>query len=146
MSVVFASADFGASGVIYVCLAVAWVLVFAVCLVGLLKGSRLLRTGSDKARKYGIFLILFSGAIPLFCCLIPPHAVRVVYGNYPLGDRPKDVIKNGISTAEVESLLGRPHERYREPSGEDWCYWIDTFGGSSFHVRFDPDGRVLSTD
>jgi hypothetical protein len=50
-----------------------------------------------------------------------------------------------MSTDDVLSILGSPHERSKEGEDEHWYYWIDSFGLYYFGVHFGPDGRVSFT-
>jgi hypothetical protein len=142
---IFATPDFGASGAIVLCLLLAWAIVLVLVAVGIACGLRLLKNGSARARTWGGLLVLLSGLVPLSCCLLPPHAVRIAYGNYPLGSYPSNKIQEGMTKKEVLAILGPPHERFEEHDGESWYYWIDSFDISYFAVRFGPDGRVTGT-
>src|SRR5438105_2860475 len=124
---VFATADFGASAGISVLVLIAWATVLVLVVVGFIRGKRLFASGLPKDRKYGLLLILASAFTPLFCWLAPPHVVRMIYGNYPIGSYPSNKIKEGMSTDEVAALLGSPHERFQREDGENWYYWIDSF-------------------
>jgi len=141
----FATPDFGATGGLILFLLIVGVIVGACVVSGIVWGAKLLKTGSPKSRKYGVCILLFSGSVPLFCCLAPPHVIRMMYGNYPIGKYPENVIRKGMSTDQVTAILGTPHERYNHGDGEHWCYWIDSFSISYFGVLFGPDGRVIAT-
>jgi len=78
----FATPDFGASGAISLFLLIVWATVYVFVAVGIAWGTKLLRNESPKVRKYGLLFVLVSGMVPLCCCLLPPHTVRIIYGNY----------------------------------------------------------------
>ena len=50
-----------------------------------------------------------------------------------------------MSGEEVVAILGNPHERYLKNGGENWLYWIDSFGLGWFGVDFGPNGYVVRT-
>ena len=60
----------------------------------------------------------------------------------------ENVIAIGMSTAEVQQLLGRPARdvRYRSSPGPVWTYRVvdPLFGKTEFHVEFGPDDRVMA--
>jgi hypothetical protein len=141
---IFATPDFGTGAYLALILLIVWVVVLALVVFGILRGARLLNNGAAKDRKYGILLIVMSGLIPLLCCLGPPEVVRIVYGNYPIGQYPSN-IREGMSADEVLATLGSPHERFQENDGEHWYYWIDSFGIHWACVDFGSDGRVSHT-
>ena len=143
--ITLATPDFGASAGIGLCPLFAWAVVLVFVGVGVFWGVRLVRGQSSKSRAFGVLLVVVSALIPFACCLGPPHVVRVVYGNYPLGSYPSGKIKEGMSADEVVAILGTPHERYKEGDGEHWYYWLDSFDMNYFGVQFGPDGRVVST-
>jgi hypothetical protein len=142
---VLATPDFGASAKDACYLYLAWAVVLLLVAVGVLRGIRLARSGSPRARRYGVLLLLVSASVPLSGCLGPPLVVRLAYGNYPIGRYPNGKIKEGMTADEVVATLGTPHERYRQDDAERWYYWIDSFGLSWFGVAFGPDGRVEHT-
>jgi hypothetical protein len=142
---IFATPDFGASATMGVCVVVVWAFVLVLVLVGLVRGIRLLGSELPKSRKRGLLLVLVSGLVPFCCWLLPPQVVRIVYGNYPLGSYPNNKINQGMTTDEVEEILGKPHKRIKADDGEHWYYWIDSFDIYWFGVRFGPEGRVIGT-
>jgi hypothetical protein len=77
---VFASPDFGASGVIVIFLLIAWGIVLLSAGLGVLRGLSLINSQSRRRRKLGILLLLLSGFAPLSCCL-GPSLIRVVFGH-----------------------------------------------------------------
>ena len=141
----FATPDFGASACIYGFLLIVWAAVLVLVLVGFGWGAKLLRSESPKIKMRGILILLVSVLVPLTCCLAPPHTVRVLYGNYPIGSYPNNKIHKGMTADDVTEVLGTPHERFTQGGGEQWYYWIDSFGIGYFGVRFGPDGRVIGT-
>ena len=141
----FATPDFGAGATVSGLLCLAWAVVFVLIALGIGWGSKLLRSESPKARMSGLLIVLVSGMVPVSCCLGPPHAVRIVYGNYPLGSYPNGKIKEGMTKDEVAAILGSPHERFIRADEESWYYWLDSFGIGYFGVRFGPEGRVTGT-
>lgn len=141
----FATPDFGVGASIWGMVCLAWVVVFVLVALGIAWGTKLLRSESSKARRYGLVLVLVSGAVPLSCWLLPPVAVRMMYGNYPLGSRPDGKIMEGMTRDEVSAARGSPHERFKTDDEESWYYWIDPFGAGYFGVRFGPEGRVKGT-
>ena len=142
---IFATPDFGTGAALSLCLAIVYATVFGLVVVGVLWRTRLLEKSLPTARKFGVFLMLACGVAPLFCCLAPPIAVRIVYGNYPIGRYPNKEIQDGMSADEVQATLGRAHERCTQHDGEQWYYWIDAYGIRWFCVRFGPEGRVTGT-
>jgi len=143
--IIFATPDFGASGILHLLLLIGWTIVFAIVAVGIWWGARLYKKESRRIKTCGILVIVVSGMTPLFCCLAPPLAVRFFYGNYPIGSYPNNTIIKGMSPDEVTAILGNPHERVNHGDGERWYYWIDSFGIGYFGVLFGPDGRVIGT-
>jgi hypothetical protein len=141
---IFASPDFGASGGIFVFLIIAWGIVFALVSIGLYLGARFFRKESPKAKKLGVLITLVSGLTPFFCCMAPPLAVRIFYGNYPIGSS-HGKIDEGMSKDEVTAILGNPHERFKQDEQEKWFYWFDSFGIGWFGVDFGSDGHVIRT-
>ena len=88
---------------------IAWVVVLAISVGGIILGTRLLGRGSSKL---GWMLVLASCFLPVFCYVAPPHLFRFAYGSYPLKSRPdKNRIEEGMSGDEVMAILGPPHER-----------------------------------
>lgn len=143
---IFATPDFGFAGAIALILLVVWAIVLIFVVLGIRRGCQLLRSESPANRKYGLLLLLGCAAVPLLCWQGPPHAVRLAYGNYPLGRYPNRMIAEGMSSDEVRSILGGPHERVAGYEGaESWYYWIDSFGALYFGVQFDSNGRVTAT-
>ena len=143
--VIFGTPDFGASGVPVLFLLIVWAIVLTLVSIGIVRGIRLLKSDSSKARKYGVLLLVVSGLVPFSCCLGPSQVVRLVYGNYPIGERPNNKIQEGMSFDEVTAILGTPHERFKKDDQESWYYWIDSFGIGWFAVDFGPDGNVERT-
>jgi SmpA / OmlA family len=137
---IFATPDFGTSGGIVCFLVLIWAFVLVFALLGFAKGVKLLDGGSPRNKKFAVLLFLLSGLVPVSCCLGPSHAVRVIYGNYPIRNYP-NTIRKGMTADEVVATLGTPHERH----ADSWYYWIDSFGISWFAVEFDQDGRVIGT-
>ena len=140
--VLFATPDFGASGIIVLFLLIAWGVVLALAVTGIILGARLLSRGSAKL---GWPLVLVSCILPIFCYVAPPYIVRLEYGNYPLGSYPDNKIEEGMSQNEVVAILGPPHERYTVSGEVRWLYYIDSFDIRWFGVAFGPDGRVEHT-
>jgi hypothetical protein len=142
---IFASPDFGAKGGIVCVLLVVWPVVLVFVLVGIIRGVRLLGSDTRRGKIYGVLLVLVSVLMPLLCCQGPPHVVRIVYGNYPIGKYPEHKITVGMSFDEVSAILGSPHERFEQGHGETWYYWIDWLDTQSFFEDSGPDGRVTRT-
>ncbi len=140
--VTFAQMDFGASGYAVLLLLIAWVVVLAISVGGIILGTRLLGRGSSKL---GWMLVLVSCFLPVFCYVAPPHLFRLAYGSYPLERRPdRNRIEEGMSGNEVVAILGPPHERQSLKNGEEnWYYQLDSFGIDSFCVTFGADGHVM---
>ena len=90
-------------------------------------------------------IILASILAPVFCCVGPPHLFRLAYGSYPIGSYPNGKIKEGMSPAEVEAILGKPHDCTKFGKEERWLYWIDPYGIRWFGVHFGADQHVAST-
>ncbi len=143
--VILATPDFGSSAIIVYILLITWAVVLLIVSVGIIRGMILLDSESHRRRKRGALLILVSGLVPFLCCLGPPHVVRLVYGNYPIGRYPNNKIREGMTTDEVAAILGPPHERMKSGGAESWYYWIDSFGMGWFGVRFGSNGRVIGT-
>jgi hypothetical protein len=142
---IFATPDFGASGVIACFILCVWGTVWLLVLIGILVARKWLRLGTVRARRWAVALLLLSASLPLCCCLGPDHLVRIVYGNYPLGRYPNGVIEKGMTPDEVLSKLGPPHSRNRNGDGESWYYMLDAYDMFYFGVIFGPDGRVTGT-
>jgi hypothetical protein len=143
--IVFATPDFGASGYVVLVIWVVGLLTFWLVAAGVAIGLRLFRSESSRRRLCGGLLLLVSGLTPFLCCLGPSQAIRLVYGNYPIGSYPTGKIKPGMSPDEVVATLGTPHERFKQGDVERWFYWIDAYGIHWFGVDFGPDGRVGGT-
>jgi hypothetical protein len=144
--VIFATPDFGTSGIIVLFRLIAWVFVLAICVGGIILGARLLRRGS---LTLGWLLLLVSCFLPIFCYVAPPHLFRWAYGSYPLEDRDHcryGEIKVGMPSDEVQAILGPPHHRWKYGDGrETWNYKWEWYGAGFFDVEFGPDGRVDRT-
>ncbi len=82
--------------------------------------------------------------MPACCAVAPACLVRVVYGNFPIGDGP-DGIRYGMTADELRAALGPPHEVLGSGSDERWVYWRDSFGDDYVGVYFDSEGRVRTT-
>jgi hypothetical protein len=105
---VFGTPDFGATAFVILIWLIVWVLILVSALVGAVYAAALLHRENAKGRRYGLVLLLVSGLVPLTCWLGPPHAVRVFYGNYPVGADARDKIKEGMTKEEVTAILGEP--------------------------------------
>ncbi len=90
-------------------------------------------------------LLATCALIPFFCCLAPPCAIRIQYGNFPTGGYADMKVSEGMSKAQVLSILGTPHERFANDRAETWYYWADSFGVTFSRIYFDPEGRVTHT-
>ncbi len=141
---VLATPDFGASGVIVLFLMAFWVILLALVFAGIFLGMRLRRNGRRTVRTLGLCLVLACCLAPLLCYLGPPHLVRIIYGNYPIGSYPSGKIERGMSAGEVVAILGRPHERPWRDNGETYIYWIDSCGIFYCAIDFGPDKRVTN--
>jgi hypothetical protein len=142
---IFATPDFGASAAIASIVGLAWLVIIVCAIGGTAWGVRRLRSGEPKSRKSGTLLVVVSLLIPFLCCFGPSQAIRIIYGNYPLGSYPNNKIQEGMSQDEVVAILGTPHERHGRADGEGWYYWIDSLGILYFGVQFGPDRKVTST-
>jgi hypothetical protein len=142
---IFATPDFGTSASLYGILVIVWAFVLLCVFVSFVSGIRLLKSGSPRRKRYGVFFLLLSAIVPSCCCLGPSQVIRLTYGNYPLGTYPNNKIKEGMTAEEVVAILGTPHERYKLDERESWYYWIDSFGIQWFAVNFGPDERVIRT-
>jgi hypothetical protein len=141
----FATPDFGASGIIVLFLMIAWAILLVLVGVGIFAGTRLRRRESARAKAFGLLLIVASVSAPVFCFVAPPHLVRLFYGNYPLGHYPSGKVNEGMTMEEVQAILGTPHERVERGGGETFYYWIDSFDVFYFAVDFGPDKRAIRT-
>jgi hypothetical protein len=60
----------------------------------------------------------------------------------------EDAVAIGMSTAEVQQLLGRPARavQYRASPGPVWTYNVNgaLFGRTEFNIDFGPDLRVIA--
>ena len=123
---IFATPDFGAGGAAWGLLCLAWAVVFVLIAFGIVGGIKLLKSESPKVRKYGLLLVLVSGMVPLCCWFLPPHAVYIMYGNYPLGTYPNGKIKegmevigaDGVHIGTVYRIEGHRIELTKKDSGE----------------------------
>ncbi|MCE9560601.1 MAG: outer membrane protein assembly factor BamE [Planctomycetes bacterium] len=125
------------------CLFVAWGIVFFFSAL-LFKSSRQF-VGKDKpaAKQARVALLVVSGLIPLSCCVLPPVAIRILYGNFPVGGVFHKV-HEGMTKDEVLATLGPPHSRYEDVDRPRWYYWSDSYGLNYESVWFGPDGSVES--
>ena len=141
--VIFATPGFGAGGMIFGLVLIAWAVVLAISAGGFILGALLLRRGSAKL---GWMLLLASCFLPIFFYVAPPHLFRLSYGSYPLGDRDPRLcgeIKEGMSCDEVQAILGLPHHRSTNSIREEtWTYLWEWYGAGFYAVKFGPDGRV----
>jgi len=143
---IFATPDFGASGVIVLIVLVVWLVVLIAVTIGLVKGWRLLHSEQADESRRGLLILLVSIATPLCCCQGPQYLVRIAYGNFPLGRYPNNMIEEGMTSDQVRALLGSPHERVTGYEGtEHWYYWIDSFGVRYFAVSFNSASQVDGT-
>src|SRR5262249_18717265 len=93
----------------------------------------------------------------IFACLAVGGivgAIALVFGpsglRFGIGDveKAESKIRCGMTTDEVRSLLGCPHEvigvtiSYAGTRGEEWHYWETPLGGNIFKVHFGPDNCV----
>ena len=96
-------------------------------------------------------LLLWAGAVaflgpPLCCCVVPPVALRITHGNFPIRSSDMDKVREGMTADEVQAILGTPHERHPSGDGEaTWYYYCDSFGLAALGIGFGPDGRVKNT-
>ena len=135
-SLLLATPDFGASGVIVLLLLVGWVILLLLVGLGIFVGTRLRRCDSGRAKIVGLLVIVVSILAPVICYVAPPHLFRLAYGSYPIGSYPNGTIKEGMSPAEVEAILGTPHNRTKYGKEAQWLYWIDPYGIRWFGVHF----------
>jgi hypothetical protein len=143
--VIFATPDFGAGACAAGCVLLLYLAAFGLVIGGLFWGLNLYGKDSPRIRRRGVIMMVACGLVPFFCCLGPPNAVRIMYGNYPLGSYPNNKISEGMSKDEVKAILGTPHERFTDGEEESWYYWTDSFGIGYFSVYFGSDGRVDHT-
>ena len=80
----------------------------------------------------------------LSCCYLPNLAVRIGYGNWPIGNPNKYHYVKGMSQEEIRLILGSPHERYSNDDGESWHYYCDAFGIAIVGLQFDHDGILIN--
>ena len=91
--------------------------------------------------------LLFNGWLlaGLVSSSIPIHAAN----GSTLSASEEAAIKIGMSTSEVQQLLGRPAHavKYGNAPGPVWTYYVlgAPFGRTEFNIDFGPDGRVIST-
>jgi outer membrane protein assembly factor BamE (lipoprotein component of BamABCDE complex) len=140
----FATPDFGSGGGVVLLLLAVWLLLIAGVVAGGWKAAKLLGRKAAAEKIRGAALLSVCVILPLTCWIGPPYLVRVIYGNYPLSRYPDGVVE-GMTPAEVRTLLGPPHETHAQAGEESWYYWLDSFGARWFGVYFGPDGRVKST-
>ena len=144
--VVFGTPDFGATAFVILFWLVVWIIILSLSLVGAVCATVWLHKGTAKSKRYGLILILTCACVPLTCWLGPPHAVRLVFGNYPIGRYPSpSEITRGMTSEDVLTKLGKPHEYYKDAEGESWFYWLDSYGIMWFGVYFYADGTVKGT-
>ncbi len=89
-------------------------------------------------------LITFAALLPVCCCLIPLVSIRGWIK--PHQDHLQDRIKEGMTKAEVLSILGEPAERFTPADDlERWYYRTGLLPVTTFGVAFGPDERVVHT-
>jgi SmpA / OmlA family len=143
---IFATPDFGAGAAIMGFLACVWLFVLGFSLAGLVWGWKLCLSDKPRAKRCGVVVLLFSGMVPLSCCLLPSQLFRMSYGSYPLRDSPYSKVYEGMTRDEVVSVLGDPHNRRDdEDGGGRWVYYRDAYELNYFTVYFGPDGRVKNS-
>jgi hypothetical protein len=141
----FASPDFGASGMIAFFVLCAWGIAWLLVLVGVITGYRLLQRKSTRARSWAVVLLLLSASLPCCCCFGPDQIVRWKTGRYPLTGYPNGAIEKGMTQDEVLSKIGPPHTRQRVGDHESWYYMLDPYDMYYFGVIFSADGKVTGT-
>lgn len=78
---------------------------------------------------------------------LPGLLIRVVYGDFPIGQPTKYRIVVGMTREEVLAVLGPPHERYSGTGAEEtWCYRCYALNVSTYAIYFDGHGRVSDDD
>ncbi len=99
----------------------------------------------DKAKRQGIVPQMFGcwGGV-IFAAAVTWVAV-VAFTPKPIQTGDAIRIQEGLTEAEVRSILGEPHNFHFHSLGE-WVYKTDQFGiKGPFFVEFDEDGRVEFT-
>ena len=142
---VFASPDFGAGGFVCFLVLIAFAFVVVLAVLGIVWGTDSIRKATAKSRRGWFLVIVVSALLPVCCCLGPPLEVRLSRGSFPLWRYPNNKIKNDMTADEVTAILGTPHELMKRDDGDQWFYWLDSFGIGWFCVRFGPEGRVIGT-
>lgn len=138
----FASPDFGASAAVDLFLLIFWPAMAAAVIFGILKGAQL--CVSDKRRmRRGVAIIVASLALPIASYFAPRVFMRIACGNFPVGEELEERVNSGMSMAEVQAVLGPPHDRVVYRDGSEWdTYWMDALCRRFFVVRYDRNHRV----
>jgi hypothetical protein len=141
----FATPDFGAGAAVYFSGVALWLTLRLFCCVGIVAGIVLCRRTSKKStRAIGVTLIVDSCFLLVVCWYAPSYLFCRTYGSFPLDIWPNE-IREGMSTAEVEAICGRPpHERRMRNNNEHWVYYMDPYSAGWCAIDFGPDGRVTN--
>jgi hypothetical protein len=139
----FASPGFGASIILDVLLLIFWPAVAVAAAFGIRKGANLYVHGTGGTRR-AVAVIVASLALPVGCYFAPRCFMRIVDGNFPVGEELEARITNGMSMAEARAILGPPHVRRMYNDGvEVDTYWMDALCRRFFDVDYDQNHRVV---
>ena len=85
----------------------------------------------------------------LLAALVLSSTVAQADNGFTIATSRESAIALGMSTSEVQQLLGRPARavRYRHSPGPTWTYRVTDplFGRTEFIIDFGPDERVIGT-
>jgi hypothetical protein len=141
----FATPDFGTGAAIAAFGFFAWLATLVIGCFGVWCGNRLRKTHSAGARKIGVALMVAFGSIPVTAYVLPQFYIKAKFGNFPVDLDKSYLLKEGMTKAEVQAILGTPHERGEDPWGDRWYYWRDSLGANWWCVDFDDNGRFAAT-
>ena len=154
----FASPDFGASGMYALHLLIFFLELFMLIgiagalLIRSFRSRRKVADGQQRSQAKPspvaeFFRILLCCAVVsvLGTYFLPRPIFSLYYGRSP-ADSTSFHIAPGMTEEEVVSRYGQPHAKYEEGDGESWNYHTDNWGCgiSIFNVQFDRKGRVTS--
>src|SRR5258706_8173045 len=92
------------------------------------------------------FNLRFTGWLLAGLVLSSPEAQAD--NGFTVSTSQENAVAIGMSTSEVQQLLGRPARavRYRNAPGPTWTYKVlgALFGRTEFNIEFGPDERVIS--
>ena len=143
----FAATDFWAGGFVVLILGGIVLAVLAFSILAFFKGIDICIEEPRTRLRLGIASICVGVALPLCAFCGPSVLFRLQHATPPLHDDQLGLIREEMSSEDVQALLGPPHEvQSYNPLQVKWVYWRDAIRFESFTVFFDKSGRVTGTN